>query len=736
MPGFGDEGFGTGPFGLTDYGNLSLAKQMPPIYLQKDADIPGRPFLNFLEAMAVMVRSEKEFSDRFPLLQDPLAIRAEFLGLLGDNIGAFVQVEDADIIKRNEVLHAHTWFTTKELKAAYIAIARMNGLDAIIDEVFEVPCGSGNFVIIPSHEFQFPPGLPPNAGTFPQDPIQALPGTSPPFPLPGDDFIADFTGPAVPLDDPPWETITAGAGTASRNGGGQFNIAVPAVGDAAFVRLRDNYDRRAKFDTIVQLDGIPLGSQLGPDTAFIVAVLQPPPTNDPALIAAGGNLGPKAHDAAILDRRVTAEADRVNGGFYLRVTTNLGPGGTPADYYWDQTNQRWSTAKVVAAALSPVHTPYKFILRTHSQWFKWVVIQDTGLVVADTKPFFWSDVLNNGMPMSLVMGDTSDDTGRFTQLLYGGFESAFTEDCDYAKVSALQVQFFIPAPGSGAGTYFPPFSTSLPTPAQLATVLANIRRKFAKVTPIHLRLKYPTQLLAAAVRFFQHFDVNDLAITVPLTAADLLANPNVDPAFTSADSHPTDASPTLPFNAPPWPPGTPAVYKEGQDGGWVQAEVVAPTSDALHAVITSIGKQRLAEMLAGVVSGAFIGGTDQSVRPTHFVVGTGGKTPNGGARPPDETRTNVEAAVPGRLQKVLIGPVGLGNDINVSLPPFSAEATVEFKLTLTAAENAIGAGQTLTEVGVFVQFGGNPPEMFLYGTFPPIAADGTTAVDFRLRARI
>lgn len=570
MPGgWGEFGWGLGPWGYTDYGVFSLFRQIPRFYLDTDATIQGQPFKNFLLSVAPLLRSCREFSDRFPLLVDAQAVRPELLVTLGDNVGAFATNDDADIIKRNEILNAHTWFTTKQLKNAYIAIARMNGLDALVEELYEIGEDSGVFTVLPPKEFQFAPGIAPNTGTFPQDPVAALPGTTP-VPFPNTDFVADFTGPVAPLADPPWETVTLVGGTAARNGLGQFNIAVPAVGDAAFVRFRDRYDRRAKFDTIVTLDGIPLGSQLGPDTAFIVAVLQPPP---------GGNLGPKAHDDAILDRRVTAEADRPNGGFYLRVTTTLGLGGTPTDYYWNQTTQQWGTAKVVAAALSPIHTPYKFILRSHSQWFKWVVIQDTGAVVVDTKPFFWNDVLNNGMPMSLVMGDTSSDTGRLTQLLYGSFETALTEDNDYGKVSCLQVQFFIPAPGSGAGTYFPPFGNPL-GPTELAVILANILSKFQKVTPIHIRIKYPTISIvgSAVARFFQHFDVNDLVESSPITAADLLANPNVDSAFTDADAHPMDASPGLPFTKPPWVAGVGVadIYKEGQDGGWVESVQVLP----------------------------------------------------------------------------------------------------------------------------------------------------------------
>jgi hypothetical protein len=678
-----------------------------------------------------MLRSEKEFSDRFPLLQDALAIRPQLLQLLGDNIGAFVQVEDADIVKRNMALHAHTWFSTKGLVAAYTTIARMQGLDAQVDEVYEVPCGSGNFVIVPPHEFQFPPGLPPNSGTFPQDPIIAIPGTSPPFPLPGDDIVDTFAGPVGPPDPTLWTVHTAGAGTAALNGAGQLAVIVPAAGDAAFVKLIDEYDRRAKFDTIVNLFTAPHPAQVDSDTAFALAILQPPPN---------GSIVPKPKADAILDRRVTVELDRPNGAIYIRVVTSFPFPNN--EWFWDIANQRWGTAKVSAAPLAPLRVPYRITLRSHSQWFK-IIIENTfpgpGFsLLTHTAPFFWDVVQNNGMPMSVVIGETSNDTATLPVggVSFDRFETAQTEDCDYAKVSCLQVQFFIPAP-PGAGTYFPPFGASLDADA-LAVILSNIRRKFEKVTPIHLRLKYPTQLLSAPVRFFQHFDVNDLAITSPLTAADLAANLNVDAAFTSADSHPADASPTMAFTKPPWVAGVGVadLYNEGQDGGWVQSEVVTPASTALHAVITDLGKRRLAELMGGFVSGPFAGGVNNAIRPIHFVVGTGGKAANGGARPPSSSRIDLEAAVTLRFLQPLVGPVGVGNDINVSLPPFSQEATIEFMLVLAAAANNIGPGQTISEVGVFVQFGGNPVELFLYGTFPPIASDGSTGIDLRLRVKI
>lgn len=158
---------------------------------------------------------------------------------------------------------------------------------------------------------------------------------------------------------------------------------------------------------------------------------------------------------------------------------------------------------------------------------------------------------------------------------------------------------------------------------------------------------------------------------------------------------------------------------------------------ALTSVITELGKRRIAELQAGLISGPFSpGGLNQSIRPVFFQLGTGGQV-NGHQRPPEPVQTDLEAPIGSRIQKALVGPVALGNDINVSLPPFSAEATIEFKLLLTAAENNLGAGITLAEVGVFVQFGTNPPELFVYGTFPPFLSDGTAGdVDFRLNAKI
>jgi len=158
---------------------------------------------------------------------------------------------------------------------------------------------------------------------------------------------------------------------------------------------------------------------------------------------------------------------------------------------------------------------------------------------------------------------------------------------------------------------------------------------------------------------------------------------------------------------------------------------------ALTSVITEIGKRRMAELQAGLISGPFSpGSSNQSVRPVFFQIGTGGQV-GGNQKSPDPKKTDLEApAIGGRIQKALIGPVALGNDINVSLPPFSAEATIEFMLVLTAGENTLGAGITVAEVGVFVQFGTNPPELFVYGTFKPFLSDGTLAVDFRLNPKI
>ena len=157
---------------------------------------------------------------------------------------------------------------------------------------------------------------------------------------------------------------------------------------------------------------------------------------------------------------------------------------------------------------------------------------------------------------------------------------------------------------------------------------------------------------------------------------------------------------------------------------------------ALSAVITEIGKRRIAELAAGFITGPFSpGGSDQLVRPVYFQLGVGGQI-GGKQKSADPARVDLEApTTPGsRIQKALVGPVGFGNDINVNLG--ASEPTVEFMLLLTAGENNLGAGITVAEVGVFVQFGNNPPDLFVYGTFPPFLSDGTLAVDFRLNPRI
>ena len=157
---------------------------------------------------------------------------------------------------------------------------------------------------------------------------------------------------------------------------------------------------------------------------------------------------------------------------------------------------------------------------------------------------------------------------------------------------------------------------------------------------------------------------------------------------------------------------------------------------ALSGVITERGKRRIAELAAGFITGPFSpGGVDQLVRPVYFQLGVGGQT-DGRQKPPDAARVDLEAptTIGSRIQKSLVGPVGFGNDINVNLG--AQEPTVEFTLILTAAENNLGVGITVAEVGVFVQFGTNPPDLFVYGTFPPFLSDGTLAVELRLNPKI
>jgi hypothetical protein len=159
---------------------------------------------------------------------------------------------------------------------------------------------------------------------------------------------------------------------------------------------------------------------------------------------------------------------------------------------------------------------------------------------------------------------------------------------------------------------------------------------------------------------------------------------------------------------------------------------------ALIAVTTVLCKQRMAEAVGGIISGALSPGlADRAILPVFYQLGET-LLP---LVPPDPTRTALVDIAP--FQKALtaadiavIVPPGVVVAGSLAVPAGIVVATTVLRVRMFADVNeaVFGPAKLLDEVGVFCQFGVglNPAELMVYGTMPAFAKSAGLTVDFTL----
>ena len=168
----------------------------------------------------------------------------------------------------------------------------------------------------------------------------------------------------------------------------------------------------------------------------------------------------------------------------------------------------------------------------------------------------------------------------------------------------------------------------------------------------------------------------------------------------------------------------------------------------LVSVVTQRGKERMAEAIGGLISGTLSPGlVNEAILPVFYQLGDRVVPPLVPVAPPDPTFTALIEPVATVFQKALTT-----NDIQVLVPPHTiitaggttvdatvniAEPTLRIRIFADVNEAVFSPAKVVSEMGIFVQFDPNPPDLFVYGTFsPPFAKSAGLTVDFFVDVKI
>jgi hypothetical protein len=148
----------------------------------------------------------------------------------------------------------------------------------------------------------------------------------------------------------------------------------------------------------------------------------------------------------------------------------------------------------------------------------------------------------------------------------------------------------------------------------------------------------------------------------------------------------------------------------------------------LVSVVTQIGKERMASAIGGLISGTLsAGAVNEAIFPAFYQLGDRVVPPLTPIAPPDPTFTALIDPTP--FQKSLTA-----NDLQVLIPPHTiiavggttvdlavniAEPTLRIRIFTDVNEAVFSPAKTMRELGIFLQFDPNPPDLFVYGTFNP-----------------
>ena len=133
--GFGNRGFGTTPWGESDWCKIVLYDELPDEVRQQDIDAGG-PYLMFVQSMCPSFTWLKRHLDRFKTLTNPRKIRPDLLLYLGENFGITVDLAEPLEYQRMRVGLAARWNIIKGTIESYVVLCQVHGFEVDVQSLW------------------------------------------------------------------------------------------------------------------------------------------------------------------------------------------------------------------------------------------------------------------------------------------------------------------------------------------------------------------------------------------------------------------------------------------------------------------------------------------------------------------------------------------------------------------------------------------------------------------------
>lgn len=150
--GFGHNPFGDHQFGLGDWAEEMIWKNIPEFY--KDCDEAGpsgsvvdNPLRKFQDALKPSYQDIRVRWEEFPSLWDAIEVPLEQLPQLGYNVGITVDSTKSDGLQRSSVLNASQLWVNKGTDKGYELTAAFEGMLVTVTPLWAETCGPSNYTL-------------------------------------------------------------------------------------------------------------------------------------------------------------------------------------------------------------------------------------------------------------------------------------------------------------------------------------------------------------------------------------------------------------------------------------------------------------------------------------------------------------------------------------------------------------------------------------------------------------